>query len=240
MSFFDWNKNKKLLEAFGEGDTATVKELLDKGANPNIKTGGGLPLLIIAAKKHDVVMLKMLLDKGADVNAKDESGWTALIWTAMMGYTNIGMEVEGFEEERSQTAIFLRQMNRSPLINTMNVQHQIIQALLDKGIDINARGKDGKTALIIAAIKGDSTIVEMLLDRGVRLNERDDDGNTALILAVANGHLQIVRLLLNKGADVNAADVNGETALRVAEKKGNADILALMNKTCSRILGGTL
>ena len=43
--------------------------------------------LIKAAKKGDTAAVEALLEQGADVNAN--GGWTALIWAARQGHTDI-------------------------------------------------------------------------------------------------------------------------------------------------------
>ena len=68
-------------------------------------------------------------------------------------------------------------------------EKEILLALLDAGVDVNARRGDGATALHQAAIDGDAELVEALLDRGADLSLRDGvyDG-TAAGWAYAGGH----------------------------------------------------
>jgi ankyrin repeat protein/lipoprotein NlpI len=69
--------NAFLVAAIDKKDAAKVKELLDKGADPNHRYSIGLNLqgttsivLVQAAKVGHAGIVQMLLDKGADVNAK--------------------------------------------------------------------------------------------------------------------------------------------------------------------------
>jgi thioredoxin-like negative regulator of GroEL len=106
-----------------------------------------------------------------------------------------------------------------------------VKALLDKGADVNARDKDGLTALMWAAAGGRTDIVKALLDKGADVNAKTSYGYTALMWAAAGGHTDIVKALLDKGADVNAKDSDGYTALMWAAARGHTDIVkALLDK----------
>jgi hypothetical protein len=80
----------------------------------------------------------------------------------------------------------------------------VVQALLDKGADVNARTTDGTTALIAATRGGHGAVIKVLLDKGADVNAKRMDGVTALMVAAESGYTHIVRALLEKGADANA------------------------------------
>ncbi len=54
-------------------DAAMVRELLEKGADPNIPCSHGAPPLILAAMGGETFMIEALLDHGADVNYRDNT-----------------------------------------------------------------------------------------------------------------------------------------------------------------------
>jgi ankyrin repeat protein len=54
--------------------------------------GGGAPLLLPrsrAAKAGDAQLLARLLGEGRDVNEADKTGWTALLWAAILGHVEV-------------------------------------------------------------------------------------------------------------------------------------------------------
>lgn len=97
-----------------------------------------------------------------------------------------------------------------------------VKAVLNQGVEVDAKLRDDRTALSFAADHGSVEIVRMLLDRGADVNAKDSvHGATALDRALENGHVDVVRLLLEKGA------TGGEVALQQGVDKGNAALVAL-------------
>lgn len=101
-------------------------------------------------------------------------------------------------------------------------QKEIVELLLSKGADVNARNKFGSTALIMAVTKKE--IIEMLLSNGADVNAQNNSGVTALMGTIVMMYTErslpdqkeILELLLSKGADVNVQDSSGRTALMYA------------------------
>jgi len=61
----------------------------------------------------------------------------------------------------------------------------MIRQLLDRGASIDAADNRGRTALIIAAERGDVAAVGVLLERGADSVWRDKQGKTAFDLAAS-------------------------------------------------------
>jgi ankyrin repeat protein len=78
---------------------------------------------------------------------------------------------------------------------------------LDLGADVNARDKQGATALFFCQ-RVDAC--RALLDRGALVNAVDCRGNTALHSA---GQIDLCRVLLEHGADINAIGADANTPL---------------------------
>jgi general secretion pathway protein A len=89
--------------------------------------------------------------------------------------------------------------------------------LLSSGVTVNARTKEGWTALILAAQQDLPNLARTLITRGANVNVRDKQGQTALIHAARKGHRQTVELLVNQGANVSVKDRTGRTALQYAQ-----------------------
>jgi ankyrin repeat protein len=79
----------------------------------------------------------------------------------------------------------------SPLLTTLNYpDHAVASAmssfLLVNASDPNARRRDGKTALHLAAARGYDDLVQMLIHRGAATDVRDVDGKTPLDVATGS------------------------------------------------------
>ena len=102
----------------------------------------------------------------------------------------------------------------------------LIKRLLENGAEIEAKDKDGWTALTSAALHGHRSVVECLLDRGADIEAKDKDGYwTALTSAAWQSHKSIVECLLDRGANIEAKNTNGYTALISAAWQGHKSIV---------------
>lgn len=78
----------------GSGSPELVRELLNRGANPNLKYGSReKTVLICAVEKGDADVVKVLLQERCDLEVKDADGWTALIHAVKLGNTDIARMV---------------------------------------------------------------------------------------------------------------------------------------------------
>ena len=75
------------------GDLATLKTLLNQGANINSRNGFGKTSLHLAAQQGYTNMVKELLKRGAFVNPRDRFGMTPLHLAAMQERANIVKEL---------------------------------------------------------------------------------------------------------------------------------------------------
>lgn len=105
-----------------------------------------------------------------------------------------------------------------------------IKSLASGGI--NARDRDGCTALMLASKYGYADIARALITAGADVNAKNEHfGNrNALIYASSQGHTEVVKVLIDGGADVNAKGSIGNwpTALMMASGKGYVDIVTVL------------
>ena len=148
-----------LIQAAESGDIIRVRELLDRGADPNSRHRSGSTALFDASGYGYTEIAKLLLDRGADPNIKNREGSTALIWASEYG--------------RTETAKLLLDRGANPNIRSLFGMTALIQAseedrieivklLLDRGADPNIIGRWGDTALRVAESYGHDYIVRLI------------------------------------------------------------------------------
>ncbi len=194
-----------------------AKQLLDKGADPNIQLkrrppyrnvpqdrGGdsilsqGATPLLRAARAGDAPFVELLLAHGALVDLPSNQGVTPLMAAAGVEY---GLRVT-------------RGRNR-----TMDGVLKTMQLLLDAGADVNARE--------LTEPKGDAAAHQLVIEQRLSDYSYDYRGRqvpspravphrTALHGAAMKGFNPIVEFLVAHGADLYAKDANGRTALDLA------------------------
>jgi ankyrin repeat protein len=89
-----------------------------------------------------------------------------------------------------------------------------VSALIDKGVAVNLKDRNGRTALMEASFSGHLETVKTLLEKGADVNAADNSGWTALMEAASKGHSGIVEILLSCGADARAKTLAGWFVLR--------------------------
>ena len=129
----------------------------------------------------------------------------------------------------------------------------MVQALIDQGVNINFINEDGRTPLefaisngrinsarllrnnggkigsiFSAALVGDLDAIKDFLNAGSDINKKDNNGQTVLHVAIIEGHEEIIKFLISKRVDLNIKDSSGSTALFYAVTKNQNNIIKLL------------
>src|SRR6266550_2425108 len=148
--------------------------------------------LVDAAKARNTAEVLKLLGQGANENAKDKAGWTALLWAAFSGRTDIVRALL----EKGANVNATDDSGKTPLMSAAFRGHtDTVRTLLEKGADVNAKSKAGRTALMSASDLGQLDTVRVLLEQGADVDAKDRKGVTALRLAEKYKYSSIVALL---------------------------------------------
>jgi uncharacterized protein len=104
-----------------------------------------------------------------------------------------------------------------------------VEAFLDSGLDVNARGRNGWTPLLEAVFGGHTETILLILKRGADVNACDQIGWTPLMEAASKGRMEVVKTLLAYGAQVHARTLQSWTALQVTPQR-NPEIVRLLRE----------
>lgn len=124
-------------------------------------------------------------------------------------------------------------LGNTPLLlalTTGDVSFKIAELLVSKGASVKTANRAKRTALHLAAEKGNDKILKLLVNNCPEsVHARDTEQQTPLHLAARWGHVASCQLLVGYGADKEAKDTRGYTALHWAAKMGFAEC-------CSQLL----
>lgn len=191
-----------LMWAAIRGNTAVLDVLLRHGADPNAVDRQRSTALHLMADCDHVEALALLAQNGADVNRRDRAGRTPLMIVVNRYYPEEGfakMLIDhgadpNTRDMKGLTPLMVAASSLSPdqVVGPAEVVHEgdhapIVEILVNAGAQVNARGPNGRTALMMAAKAGHLNSVRILLGHGADPALRDSDGRTAWELASKDG-----------------------------------------------------
>ncbi len=198
------NKGRTLLFFYAKRLPDLVRILLDEGAPVDTpcssSTKSKMTPLWVAARSNHGQAVKQLLARGAAIDRPTKDGSTPLTAAALQGcIESVDILIQ------SGANVHLA------LLDFLSVaQYQEDEPVLEKllaATDVNAKDKDGTTALMVAAKRSPLPIFMRILSKGPDVNAQNVRGETALCLAIKgrNDAEEKVALLLQAGADPNKA-----------------------------------
>uniref|UniRef100_A0A671QPX3 Ankycorbin-like n=1 Tax=Sinocyclocheilus anshuiensis TaxID=1608454 RepID=A0A671QPX3_9TELE len=107
---------------------------------------------------------------------------------------------------------------------------KVTSLLSKKGACPTKLDSEGKSALHVAATRGQAECLAVILAHGADVSLQDASGFTALHLAAKNNHSECAKKLLQTKCVVDALDSSGRTALHHAAASGDAVIVQLLCK----------
>jgi ankyrin repeat protein len=155
-----FNVDVALRQAATNGHDGVVKLLLEYGANPaTVDTEGRTPLHLAASNGHES-SVKLLLDKDS-INKKDSYGDVPLFLAARDDHTAVAKFL-------LQNGAYLAHSCGITLLRAaIRMKDQpLVELLLEREVDVNAKDPMGQTILQLALLKGTGDIVRLLREHG--------------------------------------------------------------------------
>lgn len=177
-----------------------VRMLIAKGADPRLlpNDDGSTPLHA-AARLQSAEIATLLIEAKADVNAAARSG-TPLHVAARAGslatailLLNHGADVHALDCCNKTTPLHNAVINSSP------AGLDLINILLARGADVNARDNSGRTPLTEAR-NSELPVVKILVEHGANVNNRDLIGDTSVLSWYKRRNSKAISYLIENGA----------------------------------------
>lgn len=194
-------KATRLFLASFDGNVNDVEELLEHGADPNVRSfvdydlaaedkvlRPGVPPMVASLFAQEIAVKLRIPEKFLDMSL----GLTNLHYPCLFGRSDV------------------------------------VHCLLEAGEDPNARSFHGLFPLYIAAEHGRLDIVMDLVEHGAEINQTTPLNCTALLNAAEEGHGDVVGYLLQMGADASIANKAGETPLDGAVRGGHTNVVDIL------------
>lgn len=221
-----------LMHAAGRNDLPMLQMLLTARAAVNARmSGSDATAMSWAAGSGKLDAMRVLMKAGAAKESFDR----ALLVALRGGHVDaVRLLLEQGANARADDGETGRWFTMAPRDIDPARLAEMVNLLLKRGWPVNARTRDGWTALMAAADNNHPALVDLLLRAGAAVDLHCEctgflgGGYTALTMASKReGSEQVVRLLLDAPAQVDEPSNDG-TPLMVASEHGSLDVVKLL------------
>jgi ankyrin repeat protein len=200
----------QLIEAVDSGSLESVRILLAKGVDINVRGPHGETPLIKSMLCEDPRICTLLLESGADVNITTANGYSSLTFACLQNnfeYVRTLLRYKANVSQKTEegwTPLLVAATN--PMIFYDNMDHEFYKKLIEIVYKYSRYHPDYNPV----------RTVSLLLDSGANPNESNMFGTTSLMAAASMANYEILKLLLAEKTAVDLRDTEGKTALMYA------------------------
>ncbi len=192
------------------GRPEAVMTLLANGADPRAVDLDGNTPLHHAARSSDPGVVALLRDAAADIDVSNHEGLTPLGIACVAGNWRLAkflLERGAKPEIEGATPVLVAAAGGE------EDDPAGVALLLRHKAKVDARDRDGRSALHVASALGHGEIATTLLAAGADVHARDAQGMVPLLDAARGGSVAVVDALIEAGADALATTHDGRNAL---------------------------
>lgn len=191
------NDNTPLMLAVVGDNRLVVKFLSNINGIVNQTTNGQMSALHKAICENKPEIVQILIDGGADVNIVNEDNVLPLF---------LALHLKNFAITKilinNGASLKPNIHNITPLMYAVvECDENMVNFILDSGVDINEIGKGGNTALYAGVFKNSTANVKILLDKNADHTISNNDNDKLLQIAFKNKNKLILKYLLDAGVD---------------------------------------
>lgn len=122
------------------------------------------------------------------------------------------------------------QKNTALMMASQSGQEKVVQFLIKKKVNLDAKNEAGETALSLAVQQEENAIAESLIQAGAETEISCGDKDTSLLIcATKTNAIPLMRLILKTSPkEISRKDRAGKTALDYAKELGTEDSVKLL------------
>lgn len=182
-----------LMKAVARGNADAIGLLLQAKVNANATTQVGKTALMQATEMNSVECAQILLEAGADPALSDKMGLNALCGAAYRSNAALVKLLLDNKADASSNGKVGTALTMA--MDSSSVNEETLSLLVDNGCPLDAKNRDGDTALVLAVESNLEVGVKFLLNAKADQSILNADGKTALEVAKAKGREKLVGLL---------------------------------------------
>jgi ankyrin repeat protein len=162
--------------------------------------------LMLAAMEGDVYLAQILISHGCNLNITDHNNRNAIFYAIENTHNN--------SDNRDKTS---------------SSYFEIINLLINSGINLNQIDKEGHSPLTLSVLKCEKEIVRILLNNNADVNHQVmKDGNTPLHYAVNLNKPDLIQMLLLRKPDLGIQNKNGQTPMEIATSLSRTEVYQIL------------
>jgi ankyrin repeat protein len=113
-------------------------------------------------------------------------------------------------------------------IGNVNFNEDVVNLLIDNGLDINSLNIDGNSYLYLSCLHGNFKFVKLLIELKVNINELNNHGMSGFFIACFKGNIDIVLLFIENGFDICTTNAEGMSGFILACSGSQLEIIKLL------------
>lgn len=196
------------------GDLEIFDHLIEKNIDLSITDYEEKTLLMYPLiKERSDILFKKLIEYGLDIHAKDRRGNGILHYVLKSRKERlvnsvkllIDKHIDCSHQDRFGRTSIMQKLRHS------KEMEQVIELIVQNGADVNARNRQGKTALMYNLQSPE--ICSLLIRIGADLDIKDNRGKSLISELIKGSSVEAITLFLENGLDINKRSKNGRTSL---------------------------
>ncbi|XP_067677279.1 putative ankyrin repeat protein RF_0381 [Haliotis asinina] len=214
-----WKKRTPVMLAGFTGRVSIVDVLVRKGGDLTLVDEDSNSILHLACEGGQGIMALFVLSLGlVDINSRGQGLKTPVMVAAEAGYSEL---VETLVRKEANASLVDIGGNNLLHLACAKGNIEVVRFVLSQAlIDINSRGHNGKTPLMLAVEEGHRALVELLVNEGAHALLVDTGGNNVLHLACENGYVEVAQYILSHNlVNIDVKNLKGQTAVVIAHEK---------------------